>query len=382
VDARTAAVYEASAREWIARRTPRAIEDGRLDAFARALPEGACVADLGCGPGWYAAALRERGYRAIALDASAAMLAEARRRAPALPVVRADLAALPFARQTLDGAWAINAYVHLAPAELPAAFARLQAALRPGAPLHLTLPDLAAARPDAPEACDELEHRLEDDEFAGRLFGLVRERRARALLEGAGFDVVAIGRARRGFWLALTATRARALPDRVRRGLRLLVCGLNPSLYAADAGVPYARPGNRFWPAAVRAGLVERERDVLGALVHGVGFTDCVRRATARASELSPREYALGLARVEDLVRRFEPAAVVFVGLAGWRAAVDRRAAPGWIAGGFGSRPAYLMPSTSGLNARTSLDALAGHLATAASPPSDQTRTSGTASPA
>ena len=40
--------------------------------------------------------------------------------------------------------------------------------------------------------------------------------------------------------------------------MRLLVCGLNPSVYSADAGVGYARPGNRFWPALRLAGLTDR----------------------------------------------------------------------------------------------------------------------------
>jgi TDG/mug DNA glycosylase family protein len=51
-------------------------------------------------------------------------------------------------------------------------------------------------------------------------------------------------------WIRVSARRARTLPDTVGPGMRLLVCGLNPSLFAADAGVGYARPGNRFWPAA------------------------------------------------------------------------------------------------------------------------------------
>ncbi len=38
--------------------------------------------------------------------------------------------------------------------------------------------------------------------------------------------------------------------------MRLLVSGLNPSLHAADAGVGYIGPGNRFWPAVAAAGLV------------------------------------------------------------------------------------------------------------------------------
>ncbi len=54
------------------------------------------------------------------------------------------------------------------------------------------------------------------------------------------------------------------------------------------------------------------------------------------------------------------------VGLAGWRAAVDRRATAGWHERQLGGRPVYVMPSTSGLNAATPLAALVEHLQAAA----------------
>ena len=85
-------------------------------------------------------------------------------------------------------------------------------------------------------------------------------------------------------WIDVDATRARTLPDTVGPGMRLLLVGLNPSEYAADAGAGFARPGNRFWPAALAAGLVTRTHDPFHALrVDGVGMTDLVKRATPRA---------------------------------------------------------------------------------------------------
>ena len=57
---------------------------------------------------------------------------------------------------------------------------------------------------------------------------------------------------------------------------------------------------------------------------------------------------------------------VCFVGLAGWRAAVDRKAVAGVQPDGIGGRPAYVMPSTSGLNARVPPTELADHLRAAA----------------
>ena len=62
-----------------------------------------------------------------------------------------------------------------------------------------------------------------------------------------------------------------------------------------------------------------------------------------------------------------EPGAVCFVGLTGWRHAVDRHAAAGPQDHHIGGRPVYVMPSTSGANAHTQLDALSAHLAAAES---------------
>jgi TDG/mug DNA glycosylase family protein len=163
------------------------------------------------------------------------------------------------------------------------------------------------------------------------------------------------------------ARRRGTLPDFVGPGMRLLVCGLNPSLVAVEAGYGYAGPSNRFWPAAVAAGVVSVPREPVHALlVDGVGMTDLVKRATPRADELDAEEYRVGARRVERMVRRLQPGAVVFVGLAGWRAAVDRKAAPGRQPDGFGGVPTYVMPSTSGLNARTTLVELIAHLKAAA----------------
>ncbi len=363
MDRRTADAYERGAATWIARRGPSAIADGRLAAFLRRLPRTGWIADLGCGPGWYAAAIRGNGRRVVALDVSAAMLAVARRRAPHALRVRGDLAALPFGRHALAGAWALNCYAHVPRRQLALALADLHAALRPGAPVALTLADIEALpRPRRASRATETEHRVTGTPLPARLFTAVSRTRARALLIGAGFTGVRVEKVSDAFWLHLSARRARTLPDLVRPGMRLLICGLNPSVYSADAGVPFARPGNRFWPAAIAAGLVTQPRDPRAALRRGVGFTDLVKRATPGASVLSAREYAAGVTRVAALARLYRPKAICFVGLDGWRAAIDRRAVPGWITGGFGDCDAYLMPSTSGRNAATPPAALAAHL--------------------
>jgi TDG/mug DNA glycosylase family protein len=168
------------------------------------------------------------------------------------------------------------------------------------------------------------------------------------------------------------ARRVRTLPDTVAAGLRVLVCGLNPSVVAADAGYGFAGPTNRFWKAAVAAGLVSRPRDPLGCVLHDrVGMTDLVKRATPNAAVLSRAEYQAGADRVRRLVEWLQPGLVLFVGLAGWRAAVDGAAGAGFQPEPFAGVPAYVMPSTSGLNAHTTVAGLTAHMADAlaAAPP-------------
>jgi TDG/mug DNA glycosylase family protein len=211
---------------------------------------------------------------------------------------------------------------------------------------------------------------LTGDDFPGRWFALWDETTIADVVLGAGFDEVEAaevpGDRPGGGRILVRARRARRLPDTVGPGLRLLVCGLNPSEYSADAGVPYARPGNRFWPAALRAGLVTVDRDPLHALGHhGVGFTDLVARATPAISELARGEFRAGAARLERLVARTGARLVCFVGLAGYREAVDRRARAGLQSERFGGALAYVMPSTSGLNASSQIPDLAEHLAAA-----------------
>jgi TDG/mug DNA glycosylase family protein len=353
VDRRTVDIYEEHAGTWTRRRGPVAIDEAR--AYAALVGAGPVV-DLGCGPGWYAAVLPEP---AVALDAARAMLDRVAEHAPRALRVRADLTALPFRPRVLRGAWARNSYVHVPLDAVPMALADLHRALHPDAVVRLIF---FGGDGEGRELFDA-------DEFPGRFFSLWNRDQLHDVLVGAGFALERfdVRAHEKGSDINVLARRGRTLPDTVGPGMRLLVCGLNPSLYAADAGVGYARPNNRFWVAARAAGLVERDRDPGHALrIHGIGMTDIVKRATVAAAELTDAEYRDGFARVERLVAWLRPRSICFVGLAGWRAAVDRRAVPGVQDRALAGAPVYLMPSTSGLNAHARPDQLADHLRAAA----------------
>ena len=187
--------------------------------------------------------------------------------------------------------------------------------------------------------------------------------RARDLIIGAGFELIGSCSLNQGAVMT-QIRRIQSLPDSVGPGMQVLIVGLNPSPYSADSGIPYGRPGNRFWPAALAAGLVSLDRDVEHALgSHHVGFTDLVRRTTRRAEEVTTREYRTGFDRICRLAQWLKPKAAWFVGLSAWRLVADKRASPGWQERPIGPSRVYVMPHTSGLNSHSRLEDLTEDLA-------------------
>jgi TDG/mug DNA glycosylase family protein len=354
MDRRTIDVYEREAVAYAERR--RAYSPERAEAFAAAVRAGGVRLDLGAGPGHYVPHL---GDPLVLADAAPAMVAEARRRHGPVPAVVCDLEALAVRSGALAGVWANKSLQHIPAVRLPLALAGLHRALAVGGVLDLSV-----------FGGDGEDRTAADDDFPDRLFASWPPDALADLLVGAGFTVDAVDVSPRpDGWDAMSAraTRARTLPDTVGAGMRLLLCGLNPSLYAADAGVGFARPGNRFWPAALAAGIVSTDRSPERALAdHGIGMTDLVKRATVAAAELTADEYRAGLGRVRRLVAWLRPGAVCFVGLSGWRAAVDRRAVAGVQPDELDGVAVYVMPSTSGLNSRVPAAELADHMRAAA----------------
>jgi SAM-dependent methyltransferase len=110
------------------------LDRAMLAAFAELVlaDGGAPVADLGCGPGRVAAHLHTLGVDAFGVGLSAAMVAEARRRHPALRFEEGSLAALDLADGAVGGIVAWYSIIHTPPAHLPAVLAEFRRVLAPG----------------------------------------------------------------------------------------------------------------------------------------------------------------------------------------------------------------------------------------------------------
>ena len=156
----------------------------------------------------------------------------------------------------------------------------------------------------------------------------------------------------------LEAARNRTVPDVLPAPgamLRVLFCGINPSLYSAATGWHFARPGNRFWPALHLSGftprrLAPREQHLLPG--YGLGITNLVARATAQAAELSDAELLAGAERLATLTGRHRPRILAIAGVTAYRTAFGHpRASTGPQPQTPAGPRVWVLPNPSGLNA-------------------------------
>ena len=161
----------------------------------------------------------------------------------------------------------------------------------------------------------------------------------------------------------IAGAHGKTVPDLIAPGLKVLFCGINPSLYSAVVGHHFARPGNRFWPTLHAAGFTERvlspsEDSVLLGL--GYGITNVVDRATAAADELSADELIEGGRLLAGKVEVHRPATVAVLGVTAYRTAFGRkRAVLGRQDATIGGARLWVLPNPSGLNAHYQLAGLA-----------------------
>jgi TDG/mug DNA glycosylase family protein len=167
----------------------------------------------------------------------------------------------------------------------------------------------------------------------------------------------------------LARFHGRAVDDLIGPDTRLLIVGINPGLWTAAVNAHFARPGNRFWPALHRAGLLSHVVDASKGLApdvvdelfaRGIGITNIVNIATARADELTRDELRAGAQRLRELVRRMQPNVVAVLGLTAHRDAFEqRRAVAGRQEERLEGAELWVVPNPSGLNAHETVDSLA-----------------------
>lgn len=158
------------------------------------------------------------------------------------------------------------------------------------------------------------------------------------------------------------------VPDLVGDQVRLLFVGINPGLWTAATSTHFAHPGNRFYPALRRAGIIDRDISPSDGMTNadreylrtrGIGITNLVARATARASELGRDELRTGGAALLARVERIRPTVVAIAGITAYRSAFARpKAVLGHLEPLAGCE-LWVVPNPSGLNAHETVATLA-----------------------
>jgi double-stranded uracil-DNA glycosylase len=173
----------------------------------------------------------------------------------------------------------------------------------------------------------------------------------------------------------LEAFRGHEVDDLLGPGLKLLFVGINPGLWTVAVGTHFAHPTNRFYPALAAAGITDYEVDRVAGMTaadrahlmaRGVGITNLVRRASARASELSREELREGGERLLRFVAEHRPKVVAIAGISAYRDAFGERGAalgrqPETLesASDWSGAALWVVPNPSGLNAHETLATLA-----------------------
>lgn len=153
----------------------------------------------------------------------------------------------------------------------------------------------------------------------------------------------------------LAAAYGATIPDVGGPQTRVLLVGINPSLWSGWSGHHFARPGNRLWRTLHLAGLTPGQLepgDDAGLRAAGLGITNLVARATARADELTDEEVRAGLEPLRRLVRAWGPEIVAFLGISTYRIAFAvPKAKVGQQPDRFEGALVWVLPNPSGLNA-------------------------------
>lgn len=120
--------------------------------------------------------------------------------------------------------------------------------------------------------------------------------------------------------------------------LRAVGVGINPAPTSVAAGHYYQGSlGQRFWARLAAAGILRRaalgsEDDA--AVAAGFGFTEGVKRPTARADSLTPAEVRYGAGRLREKLAVVRPPVVVCVFRAAAVALTGVKVPAGWWDGG------------------------------------------------
>jgi len=153
----------------------------------------------------------------------------------------------------------------------------------------------------------------------------------------------------------------KTLPDYLRKGMKLVIVGCNPTESSVRAGHYYAGRGNPFWPLLYDSGVVPEPFDYPDdrrIIEFGIGLTDLVKRPTKTIEELKREDFAEGRFVLSRKLEEYLPRVIAFNGKLPYEQFAQRKCNYGIQKELLYGAHVYVLPTTLGDMSRGKSDRL------------------------
>jgi mismatch-specific thymine-DNA glycosylase len=153
----------------------------------------------------------------------------------------------------------------------------------------------------------------------------------------------------------------KTLPDYLRKGMKLVIVGCNPTESSVRAGHYYAGRNNQFWPTLFESGVVPEPFDYPDdrrIIEFGIGLTDLVKRPTKSVEELKREDFAEGRIVLSQKLEEFGPRVVAFNGKLPYEQFAQRKCKFGLQKELLYGAQVYVLPLTGAQTATANADRL------------------------
>jgi TDG/mug DNA glycosylase family protein len=143
----------------------------------------------------------------------------------------------------------------------------------------------------------------------------------------------------------------RTLPDHLRKGMKLVIVGCNPTESSVRVGHYYAGRDNPFWPIMYESGVMPEPfdyHDDKRVIEFGIGLTDLVKRPSKTVEELKREDFAEGRIVLSQKLEEFAPRVVAFNGKLPYEQFAQRKCKFGLQKESLYGARVYVLPATPG----------------------------------
>jgi len=153
----------------------------------------------------------------------------------------------------------------------------------------------------------------------------------------------------------------KTLPDHLRKGMKLVIVGCNPTESSVRTGHYYSGRGNPFWPVLFETGVIPEPleyRDDKRIIEFAIGLTDLVKRPTRTIEELTREDYAEGRIVLSQKLGEYVPHVIAFNGRSVYEQFAQRRAKLGLQKEPLYGAKVYVLPATDSQHVQNPKDRL------------------------